>query len=262
MSLAVPVKIGINRGLNEMINFKYKYRILRKKGIKPAAAMLQAREMEAAGKWPLPREIIAFNPEWSAAGYKLRFVENPAAGLRIAGTAGSLAGLRYSGWYADSFQDSLYIGHVYQLPAKKGKPRYLAGYMESDNGGHVIDFNSIFEDERAAVYHADNLAEIMADRARVCDEHYHAGGRAADLQNTIKEARKESRELIAAIKAAGNFESAICKALKGSVKGLIFDYKEAKKELFNLLTEWRSEEEREAFKSGLIDNGGRYHEIV
>lgn len=160
----------------------------------------------------------------------LRWCEAPAAfGLRFVGWADELArGINHSGWYGDDDGENgqTYRGAVYQLAARKGRPRYVAGYREGELGHHSkewsdlsgveaanLDLGRIFlgdpdidarspyggtdcDGARKAAYAADRLAEREAESAREYNRAWQAGARYADLGAALNDARKKALRLL------------------------------------------------------------------
>lgn len=108
-------------------------------------------------------------------------------GLRDIGDAHDIVtSMRHTGWYADDSQDELYVGHVWQLPARDGEECYIAGYSERDSGYTMLCANNgrleTFDDEADAARAADHLAERNAEREREYQERWRA---ATDLDDDI-----------------------------------------------------------------------------
>jgi len=165
------------------------------------------------------------NGEW------LRWIENPESkGLRFVGYADEIdSGIRHTGWFLDSeFRDETARGVVYQLPAKDGRARFLAGYTDSFNDGPAAltvvpivaepgaagfiewrngyglhcDRYSAREDqeskndsaEEEAARLADSIAEHMAEAGRDYQNGFRAGAAAREM---AAEARDAGRRMVA-----------------------------------------------------------------
>lgn len=132
--------------------------------------------------------------------------------LRFVGFADELARLNHAGWFTDEFQDSTLRGVVYQLPGKGRRARYVAGYLESESGGTVLDVSTIHGGEegadsprydsgaRDAALAADGEAERAAEREREYQAAWQAGSRFAELAEAITEARNLRRDYRRALK--------------------------------------------------------------
>ena len=124
------------------------------------------------------------------------------SGLRDAGTAESILNLRHSGYFADDYQDELYVGRVWQLPTRNGEPLYLAGYVERDSGYAMLCASNsrleTFDDPKDAARAADGLAERNAECEREYSERWRA---ATDLDDEIAAALTAVRSIRSAWKA-------------------------------------------------------------
>lgn len=97
-----------------------------------------------------------------------------ADGFRDAGESRNLIALRHKGWFRDVYGDETYAGHVWQLPARDGEPRFIAGYIDdlaeyvvlSATRGKLDIFNNAEDAARAG----DSLAESHAKREREYNE--------------------------------------------------------------------------------------------
>ncbi len=150
-----------------------------------------------------------------------RWIENPdSVGLRFVGLAHDVfpRGIEHRGWYLhpDGLGETV-AGVVYQLPARDGRARYLAGYADpynadSDGHGPALLSLEIFEAEpeycesgfwydgaedarHEAARRADAIAGAMAESEREYQEGWSAGQRAREL---AREALEAGRELVAA----------------------------------------------------------------
>jgi hypothetical protein len=69
----------------------------------------------------------------------------------------------HTGWFTDEYGDSETIrGIVMRLPANRG---FLAGWTMGEGMASAIDAD-IYDDETAAAYAADSMAEHVAERER------------------------------------------------------------------------------------------------
>ena len=156
-------------------------------------------------------------------------------GWRDIGDAGDIVSMRYTGWYSDADQSELYVGHVWQLPARDGVPCYVAGYVEDQSAGMrgsridgrrasgyvVLEHNGralvTYDDKEDAARAADGLAESAAEDAREYSERWREASDAdADrdaAREELRDARKEARD---AIRAARELSAAgvACEAIE------------------------------------------------
>lgn len=154
-------------------------------------------------------------------------------GWRDVGDAADIVSMRHTGWYADEGGSELYVGHVWQLPARDGSPRYVAGYIEKqfsrDNGrssGYVVlslhrGNVEIFEDKDDAARAADSLAESQADKSREYDENWREASRhndkREDARADLKQCAYAAHAVIKAWRAqkkAGPLAPEVCAILR------------------------------------------------
>lgn len=106
------------------------------------------------------------------------------AGLRDAGMAEKILGLRHTGWFKDADASETYAGRVWQLPARDGQTQFIAGYEDKDADYCQLDASagrlSIFATARDAAHAADDLARIHAESEREHDERWQEASRIAD----------------------------------------------------------------------------------
>lgn len=137
-------------------------------------------------------------------------------GWRDIGDSGDIIRLRYTGWYADAHESEIYRGHVWQLPARDGTPRYVAGYVEDQGGddgtragGYVVlecDRGALvmYDEKEDAARAGDALAERMAEDAREYDERWQEARRhddeRDDARGELKRAALDAREAIDALR--------------------------------------------------------------
>lgn len=133
---------------------------------------------------------------------------------RDVGDSGEILGRRYTGWYSDADASETYVGHVWQLPARDGAPRYVAGYVEDMGGrdgrhasGYVVLEHDgrglvLYDDKEDAARAGDGLAESNAESAREYSERWQEASRAdsdrEEAREALRDARKEARDAIAA----------------------------------------------------------------
>lgn len=254
-------------------------------------ALAAARADVAAGKARYPRSA-----RYSAAGAPfpgygtraMRWCESPAdLGLRFVGYADKLARIDHTGWFTDEFQDSTVRGVVYQLPARNGRPVYVSGYDNADNGAAdnggpaAIDFGTLWtgtesdsdyyesnrhngDGAKSAAYHADKLAERMAEQERAYQAASSAGMRWADIGETIANTRRDLLALLAErreAKAAGALYPSICATLAASVNRMLDSIREARAERMALASgEGLGRESVHSFYTGDADLRAAFNE--
>lgn len=239
------------------------------------AALSLAREDMAAGKKRYCSGGIATKPysavTWQPANPRYRerlgYVDRPQnAGLRHVGDVVAECGGRNGyfnssgrgGWFTDPFGDvfkdgtGLCWGVVYQLPARDGKARFVAGYQfGGTDQGPTLDFGTIFEsdsmrgdycepvehcDARDAARSADSMAQNAAEKEREYQTAYAAGSRYAEKAEEVKEARKDLLEILAErrkVKGESSYP-ALCRAIKSRVTELVGDIERARKAMRKL----------------------------
>jgi len=158
-------------------------------------------------------------------------------GLRELGRADEVAKrdggrIEESGWYVDSFQSETVAGHVLQLPARNGRPRYIVGLAWSDCDGVTL-YPFVSSDEPLdAAHQANRLAERMAEHQRDHDSAWNAGRRFAEMGEFIAATRKCALALLAEMKAERRGEvtarPVICATLRERVDGYLEDIRLAR----------------------------------
>jgi hypothetical protein len=141
---------------------------------------------------------IIYNPEWTpeVSRDRLRWIENASRGLRVTGPvhevmreAGYIRGYSH-GYYCDSFQDSIAVGYVLQLPARDGAAQYVPAIADPYNPDcYVVDFHSITDDKTEAARDADSMAEHYAEREREVQAKDMAEHEAEELREEIAQLR-------------------------------------------------------------------------
>jgi hypothetical protein len=158
---------------------------------------------------------------------RFRWVEHPGAGLRFVGKVHEIRGfgegnqpyfhrplIDHTGWFMDSYHDSLAWGVVYQLPASKaGESRYVPGICDTNNDtdgndGAILDFHSITSDLTDAIRWADSMAERYAE-----DEREYQIRESARVR--IEECAKEIQAEYAGFRTLCQELRANCDAVKG-----------------------------------------------
>ena len=156
------------------------------------------------------------------------WIEKPeSVGLRFVGLAHDVYPRRidHTGWYLDpDGWGETVSGVVYQLPARNGRARYLAGYADpwncdSDGRGPCLLSLDIFEAEpeycesgfwydgaedarHEAAIRADEIARVMAEHEREYQEAWRAGQEARSLASAATDAWRYHAKLRRAFCAA------------------------------------------------------------
>lgn len=159
--------------------------------------------------------------------------EMDALDLRHVGEAHKIISLRYTGWYADNDQHAMYVGQVYQLPARKGVEQYVPAIRHSDYGTGTLFLGEITSDKGDAARWADQNAEKAAEESREYD-----AKDAAEQQ--IAEAREEihviNRQVLPALKElkGARLTPAICSMVRGGISELLAERRAAFKKITKL----------------------------
>lgn len=214
-----------------------------------------------------------YGPAFKARGTShMRFIERPSTcGLRFVGYADKLAGLDHTGWYVDNDQNETVRGVVFQLPGRNGKPLFICGYEDWNNGkadsdGPVcLDFGDVLEGEarewipardgwsgywsysddprdhdgcREAARAADQTAEWLAESEREYRAAWGAGSRYHDLGEEIAASRHTVKALLAERKAARAAKlltyPTICETIRRAVSNALGDIETARAERHKL----------------------------
>lgn len=223
---------------------KRSYRQWRQWGYGAAESLEKARADKVA-RYPSTGRNIG-----TEFGDGLRFVERPdSAGLRFVGFADDVAPRRveHTGWYtrADDYSETL-RGAVYQLPARNGRPVYVAGYQECGfgvDGAAVVALRELFRGDaggqdgmsgrryfssccdnesamRDAASRADRIAEIAAEKELEYSEAWQAAHRWQDLASDATAEKAAARALIRDMRRArrDDVPESICTALRATVR--------------------------------------------
>lgn len=220
---------------------------------KPYAAVSWAQRDESTFKGgklhSITRERLAYVQSIEGAG--LRHV-----GDVVCDTARGVWNNRgESGWLTDPYGDvskdgtGLCWGVVYQLAARNGKARFVAGYIMGGCSDDLptVDFGTVFEENARGGYNdspqdydaardaaraADSMAQKAAEEEREYQTAWQAGSRYGELGAQVAEWRKAiialGRDRRKA-RGAGEFP-AICDAVRKAMTGLASDIAEARQE--------------------------------
>ena len=200
---------------------------------------------------------IEYNPQSETGN---RWVENAGEGLRFTDYCDQINNyIRHKGYYCDEFGDSILRGVVYQLPARKGKTQYIAGYSDPDNeGAALLNFNDIYDDENDAARSADQFAEREAENQREYNEAWQAGNQYARKGEDLSTLRKATIELLKAIKNKQS-EPVICKAIRSQINSQLAEYINLKKSRFELIERFNASYQRAIWPAF---NDGASEEII
>ncbi|WP_315764489.1 hypothetical protein [Bradyrhizobium sp. SZCCHNR2009] len=215
-------------------------------GYSPAKALADARNAIASGR-AVSFGITSFLPCLTiGAPFKLgadmcRWIERPADyGLRFVGNADDIAPrtVRHTGWYCsdDNWTGEKARGCVWQLPARNGRPQFVAALSTTDNDEGVIVAFDITDDEATAAIWADGLAENYADNSRDYQRVYSARVRYDELADDISALRKDCLALIRELKPRlRSFGPAMCRALRHAVASQLETIRRARQERADIL---------------------------
>lgn len=169
-------------------------------------------------------------------------------GLRYVGRVVPDAGRNWEdsrescGWHTDPFSDvfrdgsGLCFGVVYQLPARKGESRFVAGYRFGGvDGGPTLDLATIYtttnesEQEAGAYYSgavaaADGMAQSAAEKEKEYQTAWQAGSQYAQAGEEVETARRECLEVLAERRDVRGSDTgqhpALCRAIRATVSDL------------------------------------------
>ena len=178
---------------------RYSYRTRLDDGI---AGILQARS-HGIGKIASDAHSPTGGPHYTGDG-RMVCDDRTLSGLRDCGAVDELFPrlFDHKGWFADDFEDEIWRGRVWQLPARNGKCLYLAGYTRPNAGDAAIGLRIFREDNpgdrwdayanaRDAAIRADSMAERDAEESR---EHAAKWQEASRHDNEREDARQELKD--------------------------------------------------------------------
>ncbi len=230
------------------------YKRIRANGATAARAYELAQSNFAANRklYDIPvKKYIEYN---IAGDDGLRWIENASQGLRFTGYCDKINRfIDHTGWFTNEFQEEKLRGVVYQLPARKGKAQFIAGYTDPCNDDCArIDFNNIYDDENEAARAADRIAEKTAESEREYNEAWQAGNDYAEKGEELSTIRKATIELLQAIKNKQS-EPVICKAIRSQINSQLAEYSELKNKRADLIDRFNASYQRaiwHAFNDG------------
>lgn len=208
-------------------------------------APIRGNAMRAGSDSDKPGSVFVANPE----SFGLRLVGRVSPDFRRGPFSDENEA---EGWYdnpyAESFKDGsgLVYGLVYQLPARKGKSRFVAAYQHGENdSGALIDFSTIHvspfaggthdtarEDDAArdAARAADYLAQKAAEAEREYKTAWSAGSQWAGEKEDVATTRKKVLGILSERRAAMHNNAItdsdyfqLCDAIRVRVRDLLRD---------------------------------------
>jgi len=142
------------------------------------------------------------------------------SGLRDLGASDGIVRIGHTGWFTDrEFPDATYRGNVWQLPARKGQPLFLAGCLGTDDEGYTtLDASRgklrLFDNATDAAWAGDELARINAERACDYEDMWRAEQDAEDALTAARDAFKEARDAWREQQSIGALGKRLCADLR------------------------------------------------
>lgn len=222
------------------------------------AALASGEKFYNSGSLEKPYAAVFWDKDKRGLGH----VDNPSkAGLRevgrVVGDCGGRNGIwdkrGNSGWYTDPHNDvfrdgtGLCYGMVYQLPARDGKARFVAGYQfGGTDAGPTIDFGTIYESAtvwtetmngrtydmmeqdaaeldvaKDAARAADSMAQHAAEDEREYQTAWQAGTQYSDCLEELDTIRKTVLATIRDMKAVCATLRELPESLRGRLRASI-----------------------------------------
>lgn len=241
------------------------YEYHRAKGRAASKALEAARADVARGKSRYASSLYAgWGGPWQDGSSTMRFVERPdRMGVRFVDYADKInRWLHHEGWFLDPDDMGETVrGAVFQLPAKGGQERYLAGFQDPFGNDAASIEVAVYDTKEEAARAADRLAEVYAEKEREYREAWNAGNRARALDEEVKETRAQLLALLREMKAARRTASdtpTICAILRQDVQRLLAAISMARahrdelRDSYNYASGWyyRRDELQAAFAEG------------
>lgn len=173
--------------------------------------------------------FLSFTPSTGEQGQ--RYTETLDQYGTDLGTAHDLKrSIRHTGWFADSIQNDLIIGHVTKLRCPRGTLyipatmctgwdgtiHYMRDAILVPKGSPELDHESAIAD---AAGYADGFAEQEAEQAREDDAKDRANEQIAEHKDTVSRLRKQCSEVIAELRQLNApLPTAICNTLRASIR--------------------------------------------
>jgi hypothetical protein len=141
--------------------------------------------------------------------------------LRDIGASDALVrSIGHTGWFTDfEFADATYRGNVWQLPSRKGRTLFLAGYIESVDSGYVVldamrGKLRLFDTAEDAARAGDELARVNAERECEYQSYWHAEMAAEEALADARDAFKDARDAWREQQGIGALGARLCKDLR------------------------------------------------
>lgn len=127
---------------------------------------------------------------------------DPLRPFRFLGWADEVCrSIQHTGWFADGEGFDQFRGVVFQIPARRGQSRYLAGAewgkptrRDFGSGAGWVDCSEIYDTPEDAAHAADDLARIAAESA--WEEWYEQEHEREEAEEAEEAAEGELRELV------------------------------------------------------------------
>lgn len=147
-------------------------------------------------------------------------------GLRFVGDAHKIVSMRYTGWYADNDQNDLYVGQVYQLPARNGVEQYVPALVHSGYGTGTLYLGDVGPDKEQAARDADHYAQKEAEESREADAKDQAEQQILEAREEIHRINKEVLPALKDIKGH-KFSVPVCSMLRAGILEHLADRRNA-----------------------------------
>lgn len=141
--------------------------------------------------------------------------------------------IRHTGWYGDEYGDNLCVGHVWQMPARDGTPRYVPGYRWTDADIVTLYPLDVHEDKADAAASADGYAECAAELEREYQAAESARLAVDEARERIREYRAEHRAIVRELRTvpASAARPALCSAIRARLRALRSSVSRARDEI-------------------------------
>lgn len=157
-----------------------------------------------------------FGAGFQVGSRNCRWCEDVSGHFRETAFADKIIRLDHTGWYVDNFQNETTRGQVLQLPARNGKPVYMAACTDPCNNNCAIVEMYCYDDKDTAAREANRLAELYAEDARRDDLQQTAEAETEELKMRIENLRQEIRKLVAGIRLSKVHE-VVCQQLRKDI---------------------------------------------
>lgn len=141
------------------------------------------------------------------------------------------ARIDHTGWFSEPYGHGDKIrGLVMALPKGRG---FLAGWSMGESMASELE-TRIYDDERAAAYAADSMAESVAEKEREYQAASDAGRQWAEQGEVIADARREALAILKERRTVtystddGKAPAALCAAIRDKVESLLSDIADAR----------------------------------